>query len=111
MSHTPAGMLVASLLGAEPGQEVRGDLRRFKQVIETGEVVLSDASWHRGAHPARPAETPFRLRKPVPGAGPAAPAHGQDAVTHDAWPAPDDHPARRADAGDVAAAAVSGGTR
>ena len=34
-----AGAAVAMLLGREPGQEVQEDLRRFKQVIETGEVV------------------------------------------------------------------------
>jgi uncharacterized membrane protein len=36
------------------GAQVEGDLRRFKQVLETGEVVRSDASIHRGTHPARP---------------------------------------------------------
>jgi uncharacterized membrane protein len=43
----PAGALgraVAKLFGEEPGQQVRDDLRRFKQVIETGEVVRSDGS-------------------------------------------------------------------
>ena len=48
------GALVAKLFGEEPGQQVEGDLRRFKQVIETGEVVHSDASIHRGLHPAQP---------------------------------------------------------
>src|SRR3569623_800079 len=32
--------------------EVNGDLRRFKQVLETGEVVVSDASSVRGLHAA-----------------------------------------------------------
>jgi uncharacterized membrane protein len=50
------GALVAKLFGAEPGQEIAGDLRRFKQVIETGEVLHSDASLHKGPHPARPPE-------------------------------------------------------
>jgi uncharacterized membrane protein len=35
--------------------QIKGDLRRFKQVMETGEVVRSDASIHRGPHPAQPA--------------------------------------------------------
>jgi len=35
--------------------EVNGDLRRFKQVLETGEVVASDASSVRGLHAAQPA--------------------------------------------------------
>jgi uncharacterized membrane protein len=39
----PAGATIAKLLGSEPGQQVLDDLRRFKQVIETGEVVRSDA--------------------------------------------------------------------
>jgi uncharacterized membrane protein len=48
------GALVAKLFGEEPGQQVHGDLRRLKQVIETGEVMHSDASIHRGRHPAQP---------------------------------------------------------
>lgn len=42
----PAGKLgvtVAKLFGEEPGQQLRDDLRRFKQVVETGEVVRSEA--------------------------------------------------------------------
>lgn len=38
------------------GSEAKGDLRRLKQVLETGEVLHSDASIHRGMHPARPSE-------------------------------------------------------
>jgi uncharacterized membrane protein len=43
----PAGALgntVARLLGQEPRQQVTDDLRRYKQVLETGEVVRSEAS-------------------------------------------------------------------
>lgn len=105
------GATIASLLGREPGQEVREDLRRFKQVIETGEVVRSDASIHRSTHPARPDDASFRLRKQVPGAGPGQPPHGQDDAEHDAWPEPDDRPTRRAAADDVASEPVRGGTR
>jgi uncharacterized membrane protein len=47
--------LLAKLFGEEPGQQIAGDLRRLKQVLETGSVVHSDASIHRGMHPARPA--------------------------------------------------------
>jgi uncharacterized membrane protein len=50
------GALVAKLFGEEPEQQVKGDLRRFKQVMETGEIVHSDASIHRGPHPAQPPE-------------------------------------------------------
>lgn len=34
--------------------QIKGDLRRFKQVLETGEVLFSDASAHEGKHPAQP---------------------------------------------------------
>jgi uncharacterized membrane protein len=50
------GALIAKLFGEEPKQQVKGDLRRFKQVMETGEIVHSDASIHRGPHPAYPPE-------------------------------------------------------
>ena len=49
------GAAIAKLFGEEPGQQIAGDLRRLKQVLETGSVVHSDASIHRGMHPARPA--------------------------------------------------------
>jgi uncharacterized membrane protein len=52
------GALVAKLFGEEPGQQVKGDLRRLKQVLETGEVLHSDASIHRGTHPAQPSAAP-----------------------------------------------------
>lgn len=38
------GVMLAKLFGEEPGQQIADDLRRFKQVIETGEVVRSEAS-------------------------------------------------------------------
>jgi uncharacterized membrane protein len=38
------GTLVAKLFGEEPSQQVGDDLRRLKQVLETGEVVRSEAS-------------------------------------------------------------------
>jgi len=34
--------------------QIKGDLRRFKQVMETGEVLFSDASEFRGKHAAQP---------------------------------------------------------
>lgn len=60
----PGGMLVATiakLFGEEPGQQIAGDLRRLKQVLETGSLVHSDASVHRGLHPAQPSEQVPRL--------------------------------------------------
>jgi uncharacterized membrane protein len=50
------GSLIAKLFGEEPDQQVKGDLRRFKQVMETGEIVHSDSSIHSGMHPAQPPE-------------------------------------------------------
>lgn len=44
--------------------EVKGDLRRLKQVLETGEVLRSDASVHRLPHPAQP--SPARGREVPP---------------------------------------------
>lgn len=38
------GNAVAGMLGQEPRQQVTDDLRRFKQILETGEVVRSDGS-------------------------------------------------------------------
>ena len=55
------GAMVAKLFGEEPGQQVSGDLRRLKQVLETGEVVHSDSSIHSGMHPAQPPEEMPRL--------------------------------------------------
>lgn len=55
--RAPAGRIgaaIAKLFGFEPGQQARGDLRRLKQVLETGQVVHSDSSIHRGMHAAQP---------------------------------------------------------
>lgn len=60
----PAGALgaaVAKLFGEEPSQQVASDLRRLKQVLETGEVLHSDASIHRWMHPARPSRSEYEL--------------------------------------------------
>jgi uncharacterized membrane protein len=38
------GSTVAKLFGEEPEQQLDDDLRRFKQVLEVGEVVVSDAT-------------------------------------------------------------------
>ncbi|HSH21570.1 MAG TPA: SRPBCC family protein, partial [Candidatus Caenarcaniphilales bacterium] len=57
----PAGALaavVARLAQEEPSQQVAGDLRRFKQVIETGEVVRSEATAGDGGIKQRPAQPP-----------------------------------------------------
>ena len=52
------GSKVAMLFREEPGQQVKDDLRNFKQVLEIGEVLLSDASKYKGPHPAQPDDKP-----------------------------------------------------
>ncbi|HEU0035051.1 MAG TPA: SRPBCC family protein [Kofleriaceae bacterium] len=52
------GRLGVSLAKAFAGPEIGGDLRRFKQVLETGEIVKSDASIHKGKHAAQPSADP-----------------------------------------------------
>ena len=56
-----AGALVAKLFGEDPEGQLQTDLRRFKQVVETGEVVLSDATvtgeGYTEQRPAQPAGT------------------------------------------------------
>jgi uncharacterized membrane protein len=54
-----AGALFAQLFGEDPEQQIRDDLRTFKQVVETGSVVRSDASIHRLPHAARPTSNPM----------------------------------------------------
>lgn len=40
------GRLAARIFGENPEQQIRDDLRRFKQMIETGEITRSDAVPH-----------------------------------------------------------------
>jgi hypothetical protein len=53
------GATVAKLFGEEPEQQLDDDLRRFKQILEIGEVVVSDATLSGTGYleqrPARPA--------------------------------------------------------
>lgn len=45
--HPPGGSLgalAAKVFGEHPQQQVGDDLRRFKQIMETGEIVVSDAA-------------------------------------------------------------------
>jgi uncharacterized membrane protein len=51
------GSKLAMMFREEPGQQIQDDLRHFKQVMETGEVLVSDATKQRGPHPARPDNT------------------------------------------------------
>ncbi len=66
------GELAAKLVGEEPTQQVKDDLKRFKQVLETGEVVRSDGTPEgRNAprlaaqRPAHPTGGPTDLGEPV----------------------------------------------
>lgn len=81
----PGGMLtaaIAKLFGEEPSQQIAGDLRRLKQVLETGSVVHSDASLHPGMHSARPSEKSSELARRVEIPDEALPgaAHTQPAM-------------------------------
>ena len=51
------GRAIAWMFGEEPEQQIRDDLRRFKQLMETGEIPVSDAPglW-RAAQPTRRAQ-------------------------------------------------------
>lgn len=48
LEYTPPGgalgAVVARLFGEEPNQQAADDLRRFKQLVETGEIARSDGS-------------------------------------------------------------------
>ena len=61
------GATVAWLFGEEPNQQLEDDLRRLKQVLEVGEVVVSDATiFGTGYFEQRPAQPPSsrELRSP-----------------------------------------------
>jgi uncharacterized membrane protein len=48
------GARIARVFRDIPGVKIENQLNVFKQIIETGEEVHSDASIHKGMHPARP---------------------------------------------------------
>jgi uncharacterized membrane protein len=61
LNYTPPGgalgSLVAKLFGEEPGQQAQESLRTFKQLMETGEVTISDGTfWDNGILTQRPAQ-------------------------------------------------------
>jgi uncharacterized membrane protein len=61
LNYTPPGgalgSLVAKLFGEEPGQQAQEALRCFKQIMETGEVAVSDGTvWDNGLLTQRPAQ-------------------------------------------------------
>ena len=61
IEYTPRGgalgSMFARLVGGDPTGQIRQDLRRFRQIVENGEVVLSDGpSLRRPAQPPRDAD-------------------------------------------------------
>jgi uncharacterized membrane protein len=61
INYTPPGgalgSLVAKLFGEEPGQQAQESLRTFKQLMETGELTVSDGTyWDNGFLTQRPAQ-------------------------------------------------------
>lgn len=62
--NPPGGVVaatIAKLFGEEPEQQLDEDLQRFKQVMEVGEVVVSDATlFGAGYREQRPAQPPSR---------------------------------------------------
>ncbi len=60
ISGGAVGKAVAKYFGEEPQQQLDDDLRRLKQILETGEVVRSDGDpWGKRARkefPQRPAQ-------------------------------------------------------
>ena len=54
------GAAIAKLFGEEPGQQTQEALRCLKQVMETGEVVVSEGTvWSNGLLTQRPAQPPL----------------------------------------------------
>lgn len=62
MGYVPRGGVLsrafAKITGKVAKHKVAADLHRFKQLLETGEVVKSDASIYAGPHPAQPPAEP-----------------------------------------------------
>jgi uncharacterized membrane protein len=64
MEYTPRGVVgtvLATVLGGDPTGQVRQDLRRFKQLVETGEVLLSEGP--SLTRPGQPAENVEEIHK------------------------------------------------
>ena len=57
------GDALARLFAKDPASQLRSDLRQLKQLIETGEVAISEGPSLR--RPAQPPVDPQELRKPA----------------------------------------------
>jgi uncharacterized membrane protein len=77
------GATIAQLFGREPGQEVQEDLRAFKQLMETGDVVQSDATV-KGGGAAQPSAR--RVGREEPGYAGGMSAAGTPHVSPGATP-------------------------
>jgi uncharacterized membrane protein len=90
--HVPGGrygVAAARLFGESPPHQVRDDLRRFKQVLETGGVVVSEGAPSSTSLPAQ-----LRQQPGQPGGRPGDGLHGSgvsmpDAATAGRGPGPD----------------------
>jgi uncharacterized membrane protein len=62
MNYMPPGGAIAAkaarLAGMDPGDRIERELHAFKQLMETGEIVKSDASIYPGMHAAQPSAEP-----------------------------------------------------
>ena len=54
----PLGVAIAKLTGEEPDQQAGADMRRLKQILETGSVVVSDGTFGGRRLRQRPAQPP-----------------------------------------------------
>jgi len=80
LGKLPASRVLARLFAAP---QVKGDMLRFKQVMETGEVLRSDASAHIRPHPAQPSRDP----QPPPPVAMATPPTAVKGLGHPETPA------------------------
>jgi uncharacterized membrane protein len=68
--------LLAKLFGREPGQMIADDLRRLKQILETGEAATTEGQPSGRDPEARPMRDDGQTRKDVPLKGRAASTRG-----------------------------------
>jgi len=62
----PVGAAVKKVAGEEPLQLVRDDLRRLKQLIETGEIARSDGAPSGSSAETQPKQRPAQPLAPTP---------------------------------------------
>ena len=67
------GATAAKIVGKDPGKQVADDLRRFKQVLETGEITRSEDTVRNGGPAQPPPDVPPSAETWRPTAEPALP--------------------------------------